>query len=102
MDPSSLIVNFIHFPTAKAVWDAVTTTNFDGADTSQLYDLQRRVTRMRHGGGLIEKYYNDLEGLWREIHFRRPNPMECATDISKYNSLIHEERVYDFLDGLDD
>ena len=98
----SLVANFIRFPTAKQVWDAIATTYFDGTDTSQVYELRRRVTRMRQRGGSIEKYYNDLQGIWREIDFRRPNPMECATDIQKYNSMIQEERVYICLDGLDD
>ncbi|KAJ8631884.1 hypothetical protein MRB53_025220 [Persea americana] len=99
---SSLIANFIRFPTAKQVWDSAATTYFDGTDTSQVYDLRRRVTRMKQAGGSIEKYYNDLQGLWREIDFRRPNPMECAGDIQKYNSILQEDRVYIFLDGLDD
>ncbi|KAL6319103.1 hypothetical protein AAG906_001576 [Vitis piasezkii] len=89
MDPS-LIANFICFPTTKQVWDSAATTYFDGTDSSQ------------QGGGSIEKYYNDLQGLWREIDFRRPNPMECAIDIQKYNSILQEDRVYTFLDGLDD
>lgn len=101
MDPS-LVGNFIRFPTAKGVWDSIATTYFDGSDTSQVYDLRRKVTRMRQNGGSIEKYYNDLQGLWREIDFRRPNPMECPNDIQKFNSLLQEERVYIFLDGLDD
>ncbi|KAG8368503.1 hypothetical protein BUALT_Bualt15G0052400 [Buddleja alternifolia] len=33
MDPV-LISNFIRFPTAKMVWDAIATTYFDGTDTS--------------------------------------------------------------------
>ncbi|KAJ0017590.1 hypothetical protein Pint_11215 [Pistacia integerrima] len=37
-----------------------------------------KVTRLKQAGGSLEKYYNDLQGLWREIDFRRPNPMECA------------------------
>ncbi|KAK3006834.1 hypothetical protein RJ639_015528 [Escallonia herrerae] len=49
MDPK-LISNYIRFPTAKAVWDAIATTYFDGADTSQVYDLKRKVTRMRQDG----------------------------------------------------
>ena len=57
---------------------------------------------MKQAGGSIEKYYNDLQGLWREIDFRRPNPMKCAIDIKSYNSMLQEERVYIFLDGLDD
>ena len=32
----------------------------------------------------------------------RLNPMKCAKDIQIYNSNIHEDRVYVFLDGLDD
>ena len=101
MDPS-LIVNFIRFPTAKQVWDFAATTYFDGTDTSQVYDLRRHVTRMKQAGGSIEKYFNDLQGLWWEINFRRPNPMECAIDIQKYNSILQEDWVYTFLDGLDD
>ncbi|XP_010263164.1 PREDICTED: uncharacterized protein LOC104601508 [Nelumbo nucifera] len=84
------------------VWDSVATTYFDGSDTLQVYDLRRRVTRLRQSRGSLEKYYNDLQGSWREIDFRHPNPMECAADIQRYNTLLQEERVYIFLDGLDD
>ncbi|KAI4347872.1 hypothetical protein L6164_008649 [Bauhinia variegata] len=58
---SSLIGNFIRFPTAKMVWDAIATTYFDGSDTSQVYDLRRRVTRLKQASGTLEKYYNDLQ-----------------------------------------
>ena len=57
---------------------------------------------MKQVGRSIEKYYNDLQGLWRDIDFRQPNPMKCAIDIKSYNSMLQEERVYIFLDGLDD
>ena len=40
MDPS-LIGNFIQFPMAKQVWDAIATTYFDGNDATQVYELQR-------------------------------------------------------------
>jgi len=43
-----------------------------------------------------------LQGLWREIDFRRPNPMECSVDIQHYNKITQEDQVYVFLDGLDD
>ena len=99
---SALIGTFIRYPTAKQVWDSVAVTFFDGSDTSQVYELKRRVTRMKQAGGSIEAYYNKLQGLWREIDFRRPNPMTCAEDIQTYNTSIQEDRVYIFLDGLDD
>ncbi|KAL6316149.1 hypothetical protein AAG906_015979 [Vitis piasezkii] len=69
MDPK-LVNNFIRFSTAKAVWDNIAITYFDGTDTSQVYDLKRRVTRLKQEGGSIETYYNNLQGLWREIDFR--------------------------------
>ena len=101
MDPS-LVANFIRFPIAKQVWDSAATTYFDGINTSQVYDLCHRVTRMKQAGGSIEKYYNNLQGLWWEIDFRCPNPMECSMDIQKYNLILQEDQVYTFLDGLDD
>jgi hypothetical protein len=61
---SSLIANFIRFPTVKQVWDSTARTYFDGTDTSQVCYLRRCVTRMKQAGGSIEKYYNDLQGLW--------------------------------------
>jgi len=39
-----LIGNIIQVSTAKQVWDLIATTYFDGFDTSQVYDLKRRVT----------------------------------------------------------
>ncbi|RVW71047.1 hypothetical protein CK203_057859 [Vitis vinifera] len=89
--------NFIRFPTAKLVWDSIATIYFDGSDTSQVYDLRHRVTQIKQARGSLEIYYNDLQGLWREIDFRRPNPMECAVDIHNYNLLLlQEDRVYVF------
>lgn len=84
------------------VWDSISTTYFDGSDTSQVYDLKRQVTKIKQNGRSIEKYCNDLQRFWREIDFRRPNPMVCQIDIQKYKSIIQEDRVYVFLDGLDD
>ena len=80
MDPK-LIENYIKFPMAKTIWDAIAATYFDGVDTSQVYDLKRKVTGLKQSGGSIETYYNNLQGLWREIDFRRPNPMQCEIDI---------------------
>ncbi|ESR49611.1 hypothetical protein CICLE_v10033319mg [Citrus x clementina] len=69
-----------------------------GSDVNwKLYSVSHNQT-----GGSLEKYYTDLQGLWREIDFQRPNPMEFPADIQRYNNLLQEDRVYVFLDGLDD
>ena len=38
---SNLISNFIRFLMAKALWDIITMTYFNGTNTSQVYDLKR-------------------------------------------------------------
>ncbi|XP_078161806.1 uncharacterized protein LOC144557152 [Carex rostrata] len=93
---------FIQYPTAKEVWDAVATTFYDGNDKAQVYNLNKRVTRLKQSGRTIEEYYHEMQGLWREIDYRRPNPMIHAEDITKFNEFVQETRVYTFLDGLDD
>jgi hypothetical protein len=57
---------------------------------------------LKQASGSLEKYYTELQGFWREIDFRRPNLMECSVDIQHYNRITQEDRVYMFLDGLDD
>ena len=59
MNPK-LIDNYIKFPTAKVVWDAIATMYFDGTYTSQVCDLKRRVMRLKQGRGSIETYYNNI------------------------------------------
>jgi hypothetical protein len=50
----------------------------------------------------VEEYYNELQGLWQEIDFRRPNLMVYPEEIEIFNKFVQETRVYLFLDGLDD
>ena len=66
----------------------IATTYFDGNDTSQVYELRRHVARLQRVGNSLEKFYTELQGLWREIDFRHPNPMEYTTDIHHYNNLL--------------
>jgi len=59
MEPH-LIGNFIRFPTAQLVWESIATTYFDGSDTSQIYELKKKITQLTQHGGTLENYYNNL------------------------------------------
>ena len=85
---SSLVSMFIRYPTTTEVWDAIAVTFFDGSDTAQVYELQWRVSRLRQNGGSLKKFYNELQGLWREIDFWRPNPMECPKDVQRCTAIL--------------
>ena len=87
---SSLVSTFIQYPTMKEVWDAIAIIFFDGSDTAQVYELRRRVSRLWKNGGSLEKFYNELQGLWREIDFWWPNPMKCPKDVQLYTAILQE------------
>nr|GEW79296.1 UBN2_3 domain-containing protein [Tanacetum cinerariifolium] len=100
MDPS-LVGNFIRFRNARNVWLQVELAFFDKNDNSQLYQLKRKVIRVKQSNRHVQEYFKEFVSLWREIDFRRPNSMKCPEDIKKHNDLTQEDRVYVFLDGLD-
>jgi Leucine rich repeat/gag-polypeptide of LTR copia-type len=99
---TNLYGKFLRYPIAKEVWDAIATTFYDGSDATQVFELNKRVNKIKQEGRSVEEYYNELKNIWLEIDFRCPNQMVCALDIEKFEKFTQESRVYSFLDGLDD
>lgn len=64
------------------------TTFYDGNDSAQVFALNRRVNHVKQMGRTIEDYYSDLQELWKEIDFRRPNPMVHPEETDKFNKYI--------------
>ncbi|XP_070663555.1 uncharacterized protein [Malus domestica] len=87
--------------TAKDVWDAVTQTYSIEKDASKLYELRRQALATRQNGEPLSAYYGKLQQTWQEIDFLRPRKLKCADDIATRETEISEERLYDFLAGLD-
>jgi gag-polypeptide of LTR copia-type len=85
---ANLYGKFLRCPTAKEVWDAIAITFYDRSDAAQVLDLNKRVNKIRQEGRPVEDYFNELQDLWLEIDFRRPNPMICTTDIEKFEKFI--------------
>lgn len=87
--------------TAKEVWDAVKRSYLDVSDSSQVYELMKKTFQLRQGGRPIIEYYTEMNSLFMELYYRRPNNMKCTTDAEELKKLRAEERVYIFLAGLD-
>lgn len=51
---------------------------------------------------LISTYYEKLKGLWSELQSLRPIPMYTCGTGKKIQEMHKEEKVFDFLIGLDD
>jgi gag-polypeptide of LTR copia-type len=97
-----LVGSFINCSTAREVWEALAMTFFDGNDSAQYYDLRRKTYNLRQGDSSVETYYKELQGLWREMDYRRPNTFTGIENIERYNKIVQEERLFNFLNGLSD
>ncbi|KAL3642661.1 hypothetical protein CASFOL_013476 [Castilleja foliolosa] len=99
---TKLVSNFARYGTARDLWAALATTFFDGEDMVRIYELERKIGRLRQEGMPIEDYFGELQSAWMDIDFRQPNPMECPKDIQRYSDITEKRRVLQFLMGLED
>jgi hypothetical protein len=100
MDPS-LIGNFIRFPTEKMVWDSIARHTLTGVIPPK-YMIS----------GDVLPPWSKQEAHWRSssANYRASSVKLISAaqtrwsvvDIQHYNTMIQEERVCIFLDGLDD
>lgn len=97
---AELITDYAEYPTAKDLWDGLATTYSQGREGVQLFDLTVRANTMKQGTDTLEVYYSKLQRLWREIEVRQPNPMICADDITMFNKLRSNQKLYQFLAGI--
>jgi hypothetical protein len=49
----------------------------------------------------LASYFSVLQTIWQELDFLNPYDMESAKDTATLKKRIENERVYDFLAGLD-
>lgn len=92
---------FLRLPTAHDIWEAVSQTFFVGKDASQIYELRCRAYETRQNSKSLTEYYAALQLIWQELDHLRPCAMQCTTDASTMKKQVEEDRLYDFLAGLD-
>jgi hypothetical protein len=49
----------------------------------------------------LADYYGTLQIIWQELDYLRLSVMMCSTDAAVQKKEIKEDRLYDFLAGLD-
>lgn len=98
----TLVMNVTRYPTAKALWDGLALTYGSGTDSLRVYDLHRRASLIRQGGGSIESCWNKLQDLWTAMDAQDPNHMTCIEDINIHNRKMEALRLFQFLTAIDD
>ena len=69
-------------------------------DAAQLYKIKTKVVATKQGGKSITKYANILQPLWQELNHYQSLKMKCSEDIALQRRFVENERIYDFLAGL--
>ncbi|PWA34949.1 ribonuclease H-like domain-containing protein [Artemisia annua] len=92
--------NLTEYPTAKTLWDALTTTYSSGKDKLQVFNLHVKANELKQEGKTLEEFWIALQGVWGEIKRIDPNPMTCTEDIKTYSKVRSEQKLFQFLHGL--
>nr|GEY23495.1 putative Gag-polypeptide of LTR copia-type [Tanacetum cinerariifolium] len=93
--------NLTEYPTAKALWDALVTTYSSGKEKLQIFNLHVKANELKQNEKSLEEFWIALQGVWGEIDRIDPNPMKCAEDIKTYSEVRYEQKLFQFLHGLD-
>ena len=87
-------------PTAKDVWEAVREMYSDLENSSQIFELKTWLWSSKQGSRDVTTYYNDIVTLWQELDLCYEDDWECPANSVKHKKREENERVYNFLTGL--
>ena len=59
--------NFMLYPTAKSMWDAVRRRYSDLENSTQMCDLRDTARNLKQGDLSVTQYFNTLTTLWQEL-----------------------------------
>ncbi|KAJ1387969.1 gag-polypeptide of LTR copia-type [Sesbania bispinosa] len=85
---------------AKEIWDAVEQTYSKAKDAAQVYEVKVKTLAAKQGNKTVTEYANQLKSLWMELDHYRVIKAKCTEDSALLKEYIEQDRVYDFLVGL--
>lgn len=85
---------------AKEIWEAVEQTYSKAKDAAQIYDVKVKTVATKQGNKSVTEYANQLKSLWMELDHYRVIKAKCSEDSTILKEYIEQDRVYDFLVGL--
>ncbi|RVX09169.1 hypothetical protein CK203_013737 [Vitis vinifera] len=91
---------YMFLPTTKDVWDAIRETYSDAENASQIFEIKTRLWQMKQGDREVTEYYTEMLGLWQELDLSCEEEWECTGDSVRFKKKMENERVFEFLAGL--
>ncbi|VFR00760.1 unnamed protein product [Cuscuta campestris] len=99
---SDIVNQYIDYPTAWDLWKGIKATYGSGKDPFQIYDLMVKASEIKQGAQPLEKIYSQLQAVWKEIDRCRPNPMKCPEDMTIFTQIQQQNRLYQFLQAVNE
>nr|GEV45282.1 hypothetical protein [Tanacetum cinerariifolium] len=87
--------------TAKELWDALVITYSSGKDKLQIFNLHVKANELKQSDKSLEDFWIALQGVWGEIDRTDPNPMKCPEYIKTCAKITSDQKLFQFLNGLD-
>ena len=85
---------------AKDIWDAIQQTYSTARDAAQVYEVNVKMIAIKQGSKTVTEYANESKALWQELDHYRVIKTKCPEDVAVLKDFIEQDRVYDFLVGL--
>ena len=86
--------------TTKDIWDAIQQTYSKARDAAPVYEVKVKMIAAKQGSKTVTEYANQLKALWQELDYYRVIKTKCPKDAAVLKDFIGQDRVYDFLVGL--
>ena len=86
--------------TAKDIWDAIQQMYSKARDAAQVYEVKVKTIAAKQESKTVTEYVNQLKTLWLELDHYRVIKTKCTEDDTVLKGFIEQDRVYDFLVGL--
>ncbi|XP_073102487.1 uncharacterized protein [Elaeis guineensis] len=86
--------------TAQEVWETVAQMFSQKQNSAQAFEIRSQLRHLRQGDLSITEYATELKRLWSEADHYRTFIPQCSIDVDRFQKYLEEERVQDFLYGL--
>ena len=90
------------FESAQKIWEAAVQTYSQQDNTTQAFELKRKMRVLRQGELSVTTYMVELQHLWSELDFYCPFKASCANDAAEFKKFTDEEWIFVFLTDLNE
>ncbi|KAK6925740.1 Retrotransposon gag domain [Dillenia turbinata] len=96
-----IMKRYLHLPTAREIWSALSKAFYDGNDEMHVYSLHQKVFSAKQGAKSLSVYYGELTKIFQELDHQDKVVIKDPDDVTTYRQSIEKTRVHIFLTGLD-